>query len=282
MKNLLQIEKTEINLGLKREYRFLHISDTHIAYIDESSSELDIQDNQRSHNQWDKLKLEFAEQFCEHCDEKYNVEAHLLFEALTEYALEQKMDALIMSGDIMDRVTDSNIRYLKKHLNSYPIKTVYCPGNHATHDEHGNHRNMYERFKGLIDNPEIDVTELEELKIVTIDNGTKNITQNQINRFRQELDTDKKIILVVHAPLKLGEFGEVMGKKLENYFLMGAEGDGENAHELLRIVKENDERLIAVLAGHIHGAVQHPVTDKLVQYTASSGLIGYGREIIIK
>ena len=73
-----------------------------------------------------------------------------------------------------------------------------------------------------------------------------------------------------------------MGKRLGNYFLMGAEGDGENAHELLRLVKENDKKLVAVLAGHIHGAVQYPITDKLTQYTASSGLIGYGREIIIK
>ena len=86
---------------------------------------------------------------------------------------------------------------------------------------------------------------------------------------------------MLHAPVKLGEFGEVMWAKIGNYFLLGEE-DGENARELLRLIKENDERLIAVLAGHIHGSVEYHITDKLMQYTTSSALIGKGREIIIK
>ena len=280
MDNLLQITRTEIDLGLKKEYKFFQISDAHIAYIDEKSSQIDIDDNLRSHG-WNSLKRDFANQFGEHCDERYDIEAHLLLERLMEHALEFKADALIMSGDIMDRVTESNIRYLKEKIQSYKTKVVYCPGNHAHHDEKGVHRNMYSRFEGLIENPELDVFDFGEFEIVTIDNGTKQITDNQIKRFKQELEKNKKILLVLHAPVKLGEFGEIMGAKIGNYFLL-SEDDGENARELLRLIKENDERLIAVLAGHIHGSVEYHITDKLMQYTTSSALIGKGREIIIK
>ena len=84
-----------------------------------------------------------------------------------------------------------------------------------------------------------------------------------------------------HA-VRLGEFGEIMGKKISGYFLLGSNGDSENAHALVRLIKENDEKLIAVLAGHIHTSVEYQITDKLKQITTSSALIGYGREIILK
>ena len=282
MKELLQIERTVIDAGLKREYKFFQISDAHISYTDEKSSEIDINDHERSKKGWDRMKVDFAKQFSEHYDSRYDVEAHALFEALLEHSVDFGADAVIFSGDIMDRVTDSNIRYLKKLIKKHPQRVVYCPGNHAHHDEYGAHRNMYDRFKGLIDNPEFDVVELDDLKIITIDNGTKKITQNQLNRLKEELSKNKKILLVLHAPIKLGEFGEVMGNKLGNYFLLGTAEDGENAIELVRLIEENDNRLIAVLAGHIHGSVGYPVTQGLMQYTTSSALIGKGREIIIK
>ena len=282
MSELLQINKTIIDIGLKREYRFFQISDSHIAYIDEKSSEIDLKDYERCHKQWGTMKIDFANQFGEFYDERYDIEAYLLFEMLCAHAIEFKADALILSGDIMDRVTESNIRYLKNFFSKYPLKKIYCPGNHASTDEYGNHRKMYERFDGLIDNPEFDVFDFGEFEIVTIDDGTKQITDNQIKRLEEEMAKNKKILLVVHAPLNLGEFAEKMKGKLSNYFLLGSNGDCENAHELVELIKQNDEKFICVLAGHIHTSVEYPITEKLMQYTTSSSLIGYGREIIIK
>ena len=89
-------------------------------------------------------------------------------------------------------------------------------------------------------------------------------------------------MLVVHAPLNIGEFGEGLSKKLSPYFLQGVEGDPENAFKFNEIVKNNDDKIIAVLAGHIHCFYEGKATEKLWQMTTSSGLIGAGREIIIK
>ena len=280
---LLQISKTEINKGLSKEYRFFQISDAHMANIDESSSEADKKEHDRSMEAWKKLKKQFADEAGEFCDERYNIEANALFEMLASHAVDFNADALILSGDIIDRVSESNIRYLKKFKNSYKLPIIYCPGNHAHIDESGNHNiKMYERFEGIIDNPEFDVFDFGEFEVVTIDNGTKKITKNQVDRLKKEIEKNKKILLVLHAPLNIGIFGEEARKKFNSYFLMPAPTDCEEAHELAKIIEENDTSFIAVLAGHIHTSMEYPITENLMQYTTSSALIGYGREIIIK
>ena len=82
--------------------------------------------------------------------------------------------------------------------------------------------------------------------------------------------------------MKLGEFSEEVGKKVNHYFVMGSQYDSEEAREFVELVRANDTHFIGVLAGHIHASVEYNITDNLKQYTTSSALIGYGREIIIK
>ena len=282
MNELIQLSKTVIDLGLKKEYKFFQISDAHMACIDEDSSEADLAEYKRSHEQWDSLKIHYAERFGEFYDDRFQVEPFVIFEALTQHALDFGADALILSGDIMDRVSESNIRYMRKFIENYPIPVIYCPGNHARTDEYGAKRKMYERFEGIMRNPEFDVYDYDEFEIVVVDNGTKEITRNQLDLMQAEIDKNKKILLLIHAPLKLGEFSEEVGKKVNHYFVMGSQYDPEEAREFVELVRANDTHFIGVLAGHIHASVEYNITENLKQYTTSSALIGYGREIIIK
>ena len=282
MEQFFQIKKTKIEVGLKREYRFFQISDMHMACKDEQSSLTDIEDNARFHREWGKMKYEFAEKANEFCDERYDMEPSTIFEMLANRALEFKADALILSGDIFDRVTESNLRYIKNFINKFSIPVIYCLGNHAYSNEKGEHLNQYERFKGIVDNPEFDSFDFGEFDIVTVDNGTKRITDKQIESLKEKLSQNKKILLVLHAPLNMGEFKESLGTKISPYFLQGVTGDCENAFKFNEIIEQNDDKVIAVLTGHIHFFAEGHITDNVVQYTTSSGLIAAGREIIIK
>ena len=282
MSNLLQIARTVINAGLKKEYRFFQISDMHLAYADEKSSEVDRVHKTRWAKQWMPMKYELAEKFGEFCDARYDIDPCTVFEALCARAIEFGADALIFSGDMIDRVVAGPIRYMADFLAKYPLPVIYCPGNHASLSLDGVYSNMYNELSPIIKNPAFDVFDFEEFEVVTVDNGLKSITDQQLARLREEIAGEKRILLVIHAPLKLGEFAQRMEDKLEDYFFFGTDNDPENVHEFLRLIKENDGRFLAVLAGHIHGAVEAPITDKLMQYTASSGLIGFGREIIIR
>ena len=162
------------------------------------------------------------------------------------------------------------------------MPVIFCPGNHCWKDIDGTTKNMYDRLKPVMKNPEFDYIDFGEFAIVTVDDGLKQITDNQLACLKQAIDSGKKILLVVHAPINLGEFGEEYVNKLSPYFFLGAKGDCENAFEFNHIISENEDSFIAVLAGHIHAFAEGKIGKSLMQYTTSSGLIGACREIIIK
>lgn len=282
MEDFFQIKKTEINLGLDREYKFFQISDIHMSYVYEDSTQEEINESIRTQNQWYAMKREFASAANEFCDERYDVPPHLIFEKLAKYAIDIKADAFVFTGDMFNRVTDSNIRYMKDFLKDFPIPIIYCPGNHCSMNINGEHVNLYDKIKDVIPNPSFASYEFDDFSILTFDNGEKKITCEQLDFLKEKLNGEKKVLIVVHAPLNIGEFGKEYVKKLSPYFFLGVEGDCENAFKFNEIIKENDEKIIAVLAGHIHSFAQGKLTDNLMQYVCSSALIGAGREIIIK
>ena len=283
MEKLIQLRKTEIDAGFEREYKFVQISDMHLASVDAKSTEGDKKEYARCVERWCAQKYEFARDCGEFCDERYDIEPQLIFDMLVDFAAKEKADALILSGDIYDRVTDTNIRSLGAFMKNSLLPVIYCPGNHDWINEAGEHNiYQYHRIMPVIKSPEFDAFDFEEFEVVTIDNGTKKITEKQIEFLKSKLNGDKKIVLVVHAPLYLGESGEEIKSKMSPYFLCGVEGDPETTKEFNKLVLENDQKIIAVLAGHIHAFHEGKITDNLKQYTTSSGLIGACREIIIK
>ena len=278
---LLQIKRTVFDLGLKKEYRFFQISDAHISYCDKDSTDIDIREHNRCKAAWLTLKKEFASNNNEFCDDRYDVESIVLFEALLNYAKEFKPDAIILSGDIMDRVTDSNIRYLKNLFSKIDIPIIYCLGNHDYMKENGEKINQYERLTDLTKHPEAAAIDYGEFTLIAIDNN-KQITDSQLAFLKEQIASDKKLLLVEHKPLLLGEFGEMLLDKIGSYFFMGVENDTEKTKEYVNLIKQNSHRFIAVLCGHIHFAREYKITEDLMQISTSSGLIGACREIIIK
>lgn len=279
--DLLQIKKSEFNLGLDREYKFLQISDMHISYCDELSSPLDISDKERCDIQWNRGKIQFAKENDEFCDERYNIDSIELLEILFAHAKEINADAIILSGDIMDRVTDSSIRYLKNLFANVGIPVFYCLGNHEHLNENHDRINQYDRLKDLISAPEYRSVDYGDFELLIVDNN-KPISIEQLNFLKDKIASDKKLILVEHKPLLLGEFGEKMLDKIGEYFFIGLDKDDEITKEYVNLVKENDSHFIAVLCGHIHSAREYKITENLMQISTSSGLIGACREIIIK
>ena len=278
---LLQIKKTEINLGLKREYRFFQISDVHISYCDSESSDCDVKEHSRCEEGWQNLKKEFAINNNEFCDDRYNIESTALFEALLDHAKKFNPDAIILSGDVMDRITDSNIRYLKNLFSKMEIPIIYCLGNHDYMDINHNYINPYEILKPFTKQPEFGAIDYGEFTLLTMDNN-KPISDGQLEFLKEQIASDKKLLLVEHKPLLLGEFGEKLLDKIGSYFFIGTEKDDQNTKEYVNLIKNNSHRFIAVLCGHIHFAREYKITDDLTQISSSSGLIGAGREILLK
>lgn len=282
VKDYLQISKTVIDIGLKKEYRFFQISDAHITIVDEESSDEDKTEYNRSINQWHEMKKSFAKQFGEFCDERYDGEPTVPFEKLMDYTKSNSFDSVIWSGDIIDRVTCSSIRYIKNVQEKSEAPIIYCPGNHESIYVDGTHTKLYEMIEPIIKNPAFDKVDFGEFKVVTFDNATKDITDEQLDLLSKELEEEKRILLVVHAPICIGEFGREAISKFGSYFVMGVEKDPPNTHKLIEIINNNIEKFICILAGHVHTNFEANVNENLKQITTSSALIGVGREIIIK
>lgn len=282
IKEYLQIKKTVIDVGLKKEYKFFQISDAHITVLDNQSSDVDKADYERCRKQWHKMKQDFAKQFGEFCDERYDGEPTVSFERLMQYAKSNNFDSIIWSGDIIDRVTESSIRYIKDVLDKSEIPIIYCPGNHESIYVDGTHTRLYEKLKPVMDKPAFDKVDFDEFKVITIDNATKDITDEQLDLLSKEVKEEKKILLVVHAPICIGEFGREAISKFGSYFVMGIENDPPNTHKLIDIINNNIEKFICILAGHVHTNFEASVSGNLKQITTSSALIGVGREIILK
>ena len=278
---LFQIKRTEFNLGLKKEYKFFQISDMHISYCDSESVDADIKEHNRCEERWLEQKKEFANDHNELCDDRYNMESTELFEALLDRAKEFNPDAIILSGDIMDRITDSNIRYLKNLFSKIEIPIIYCPGNHDYMDIDHNFINPYEIVKDFTNDPEFNIIDYGEFVLLAVDNN-KSISKMQLELLKVQIASDKKLLLVEHKPLLLGEFGDKLLSNIGSYFFMGTSKDTDTTKEYVNLVKENSDRFIAVLCGHIHFAREYKITENLMQISTSSGLIGAGREIIIK
>lgn len=282
MDDYLHIKRTIIDIGLKREYKFFQISDAHINAVDDESTAVDIENYHKQREKWDKLKKDFAKKYGDICDERYDTDPVVPFEKLTDYAKKSVTDALILSGDIIDLVSESNLRYIKKFLDNYGHPYIYCLGNHESYDECSRKEKCYERLSPVIKHPDFSSVDYGEFKIVSLDNGIKMVSDDQLRKLENELLEDKKILLVLHEPLCLGDFGDKAGKMMNSYFLYGSQNDPDDTKRLLDIVKNNEDKFIAVLAGHVHTTVEGKITDKLMQYTITSAMIGYGREIIIK
>lgn len=284
MEQNLQIRKTEIVIpGLTKEYKFVQITDIHVAHLDEQSSEEDRRLAEKSHAKWFSLKKEMATKAGEispdWCDGKT---AEEMMELLGEHAETFGADALLISGDAVDFDSGACIRFMQDYIARRKVPVIYIPGNHEHWDETETHRNCYDLLEPVMPSPAFRVFDYGEFEIVALDNARKDATEEQIAALEAECAKGKPIILLVHIPINLGYFKTVVRSQVGHYFLFGVEYDTDNARKMVDVIARPDNNIHAILAGHIHYTAEGEFADGRMQYSTSSGLIGGCREIVVK
>ena len=92
---MLHIEQIHLTIpSLTKEYRFLHFSDTHIAYAYPEDSAEDTALAEKQSKTWSAFGNTAVENF----------------ELLMQETAERNVDALLMAGDIADYYSESNLR----------------------------------------------------------------------------------------------------------------------------------------------------------------------------
>ena len=109
MENKLNIIKTEVNIGLNKPLKLLHITDSHLCLI----SDDEIHDNR---TRWKCFESADNRGTCL----KYYLDA-------LKYAEENDL-LIVNTGDIIDFISEANLEFMDKYL--YNVNGIYAAGNH--------------------------------------------------------------------------------------------------------------------------------------------------------
>lgn len=270
----IKILKTRVDIGLSRELKFLHLTDSHIALDDEG--------DERGRFRYFSHAEEY---FLETC----------------AYAKENRL-TMLNTGDLLDAHTQSNFDFADRYL--LPTDTIYAAGNHdfchfvgkATED----YAYKWERIKyaapHLPNNLYFYSRVIDGVNFVTLDNSYYLMSDGQTELLRAEAARGFPIVLGMHIPIfTRAQADVILSKGNKCAYLMGAPREYTDAYPpdrsrqqipdaaTLRAIDYilSEERIKLIVTGHTHMNFEEELDGGSLQITTDGGYNGYAREITL-
>ena len=274
----IRAERVEIKAnGVKGSYRFLHISDAHVAVAAHDATDADKAFAETQAKRWSLGELTSNESF----------------EEMLKYVRHIRPDALLIAGDAVDYFSDANADCIRDRLGALKndgINTLYAYGNHegASYTEAiPDYRAYYYLYTDVMGgDPSFQVMDLGDLILVAVEDSTRDITVSQLERMKklclEAKERDISIILLMHAPIFCEDIAPKILKIWGPSFMIGSrEEDGPVVHEFCNLVKAEDSPIAAVLAGHIHFSQKGFVSKDRMQYVSAPAFEGFVYDITV-
>ncbi len=269
--NVLVNEFTIAREDIKKKIIY-HFSDVHLAEFDETSSESEKKRAIESQSAWETVRKDFANLHSESCEECQLTSAKEHLKNLI--SLSKDGDALVMTGDIVDFVSDANLKVIDSVLSGFDKPFISVCGNH-------------EDAKGIPDGfifsktkESTQTLDLGDLIIFGIDNSRSSVTKEQNEKLLDVLTLNKPIIIAMHVPVMTDGNKEELIKYDEYFYLNNSRIDGETL-KFIEILKNNAEQIIAVFSGHLHFSDESEIAPNLTQFVASQGILGNVNKYVI-
>ena len=243
---------------------FYQISDAHLAVFDELSSEEDKNWAIKQTQAWLKTRAYVAKEHGEAFNDMSKSSKEYFENAIAEV---KNADALILSGDICDYISDANMRFLETELKKVKVPIISVCGNHE------NAAKIKDGYIFSKTKESVSLLEFDDLCLVGIDNSLKRVTKSQAEAVKDILKINKPVILVMHTPIKTEDTAEIF-KEVGDYYALNHNQQTKSTKEFIELLKQNDDKIILVLAGHLHFKTVGHITNKLCQITASQNLTG--------
>ncbi len=255
--------------GLRHDYDFFLIADTHISLCDERDAAL-MEKAQRRRN---AFELESGKN------------AVKTLQNLITRANEDRVDLTIFAGDITDSAMYASIDLVQKQISRLEMPYLYVTGNHDF--EYGEeyfskkaYRDYFPRLRELTGTgQQYVVREYEDLVVAGINDKNNQFSKSAVKALMPYLKGDKPVVLVLHVPLQPLYKDSELEQQADQVWGQSAKGRcrvliGETAcmpnkttQKLLDAVFAKDSPVAAVFAGHIHfynRAALNTDTDQLV------------------
>ena len=277
--------------GITESLSIVHITDAHISKIDSSESEY--------------------VQFSGRMDKAYSNPKHYLtnqpglktdhFTEIIQKARDAQAGLIILTGDIINNPSKSSVRFIVNTLAESGIEYLYVSGNHDWH---------YEGMEGTADelrdnwineslkplynnlNPLYYSREKSGINFIGIDNSTYQISKDQLEFFKSELEKNLPTVLLCHIPLYTGIPGDRVNTcgdprwgyetdrnfQVERRLRWPKAGNLPSTNEFVKLVT-NAPNMIAVLTGHTHRSQVDTLNTNLYQYRTQAAYSGAYRII---
>ena len=248
---------------IKKPFSVTFIADTHL-YLDDTRGGLYDVYSKRMSKAYNNTK---------HFKTGRALNPNIAFEETLKIAGENKSTLVALTGDIFSFPSEAAIGWVLEKLRHSAIPYVYTAGNHDWHYEgmEGSSALLRDTWinKRLLSlyqdrNPLMQKLDLYGVQIIVIDNSTYEITDEQLDFFRNCINSKKPSVLMLHIPLyvpgrSLG-FGcghpDWNAKNDKSYQLERRQPWRENGHTLTTMefhkMVFNAKNLMGILAGHIH------------------------------
>jgi DNA repair exonuclease SbcCD nuclease subunit len=242
-----------------------HFSDVHLTEHDSQSNEDEVRRALEGTAEWEELRVSFAKDNGEVCDASQLASTREHFENLISSANDG--DALVMAGDVCDFISGANLRTLDSELGKLRVPFVSVCGNHERAEDIPE-GHLYSAMK-----EPVQVTDLGDMMIFGIDNSRRKITSEQNEQLKKVLSEEKPMLIAMHVPVRT-EGNAAQFEKCGEYFQLNHSGASPEVYEFIDIIKENADKIIAVLAGHLHFASNSEIAPGVVQYVSTQGALG--------
>jgi predicted phosphodiesterase len=192
----------------QKTVKVLFVSDTHL-WMDDQRGEPYTQYSGRMAKAYNKT-IHFQTGEPTHPNES--------FEKIISLAKTSNIDLLALPGDLFSFPSEAAIEWAYNQLRDLGVPYQYAAGNHDWHYEGmvGSRNELRKqwsetRLKPLYqgNNPLMTVNEMNGVRFVMLDNSTYEILPEQLQFFREQVKTQKPLVLFIHIPLYVP--GRTMG-----------------------------------------------------------------------
>lgn len=245
----MQVTEESIEMsGVSGEYDILFLTDAHVVIEDGRDS-----------GQVKQRRQARCREFCN----AEGVPAAEQFENWINYANEQDVDAVFFGGDIIDYPTAGNLEFLRTQLERLEMPYLYTLGNHdwtfpweyMTEEGEKTYLPLLEPY--MSGDTVLHTWETEDLLVIAVDDSSGQINGEALEEYRELLETDKPVILLVHVPFMTQS---VLSKAKETWSSSVVLGGGsyggiypdEDSGEFIELTTAGDSPVELVLAGHVH------------------------------
>lgn len=261
--------------GVTKEYTFLHISDTHMTLCSNDDDK-----NIRS------AAYERSQMF-KPVDGIMSADRFPIF---FQYADKIKADMVLLTGDIADFPTNDNIKRIRESISNSKVESLYVLGNHDwsfAWDYHSETSKaayipLYNDLcKG---DTGFQVKVFDDLQIIAIDNSTNQVTNEQYEKTKQQLENGLPTIIMMHVPIYIDTLAPDTINVWKSAILMGPGGvnPSEATKQFYDMVTDENNKVYAIVAGHVHFDHIDEFLPGRKQITTKNGNDGYCRVIKVK